>query len=70
MRQNNAIVPRDFKALSAPTGNVYQTAVIIAKRAKQNATKTTEELRHKLAHFNTKSMKSSPNLPLWPLKSF
>ncbi|XWN35417.1 MAG: DNA-directed RNA polymerase subunit omega [Roseivirga sp.] len=52
MRPNNALMPRDFTALSDPTGNVYQTAVIIAKRAKQNATRTTEELRNKLAQFS------------------
>ena len=52
MRHSNALVPRDFAALSDLTGNVYEAAVIIAKRAKQNATKTTEALRHRLTHFN------------------
>jgi DNA-directed RNA polymerase subunit K/omega len=51
MKQTRNLVPRDFLALSGPTGNIYATTTIIAKRAKQIATKTKEELEDKLADF-------------------
>ena len=37
--------------LVKPTGNIYETTVIIARRAKQIAVKTKEELDAKLAEF-------------------
>ena len=51
MKQNTILIPRNFVELVKPTGNIYETIVIIAKRAKQIAVKTKEELDAKLAEF-------------------
>ncbi len=51
MKKPKTLVPRDFSALSGPTGNIYQTTAIIGKRAKQIATKAKQELDNKLAEF-------------------
>ena len=51
MKQNTALIPRDFVELMQPTGNVYETTIIIAKRAKQIALKTKEELNEKFSEF-------------------
>ena len=51
MKNEASIVPRNFTDLIAPTGNVYETTMIIAKRAKQVTLKTKEELNDKLARF-------------------
>ena len=51
MKNNTALTPRNFSELVQPTGNIYETAVIIAKRAKQIAFKTKEELNEKFAEF-------------------
>ena len=51
MAQTNSIITRDTYNLAAETGNVYQSVVIISKRAKQIATKTKDELNNKLSDF-------------------
>ena len=47
----NTIITRDTYNLAAETGNVYESVIIISKRAKQISTKTKEELNNKLADF-------------------
>ena len=42
---------RDLKYLAEPTGNIYETAVILAKRANQIALAEKKELAKKLEEF-------------------
>ncbi|MGM9739491.1 MAG: DNA-directed RNA polymerase subunit omega [Candidatus Cryptobacteroides sp.] len=44
-------VTRDIKYLAAPTGNIYETVVILAKRANQIALAEKKELNKKLEDF-------------------
>ena len=44
-------VTRDIKYLAAPTGNIYETVVILAKRANQIALAEKKELNKKLEYF-------------------
>ena len=44
-------VTRDLCDLAAPTGNIYETVVILSKRANQIATAEKKELTKKLEHF-------------------
>ena len=44
-------VPRDLEILTQETGNVYETVVILAKRANQIASELKEELNQKLQEF-------------------
>ena len=53
MKPSTALTPRNFAELAKPTGNIYETAVIIAKRAKQIVVKTKEELNDKFAEFES-----------------
>ena len=46
-------VTRDMIALSADTGNVYETVCIIAKRANQIALEMKHDLERKLQEFTT-----------------
>ena len=46
-------VTRDMIALSADTGNVYETVCIIAKRANQIALEIKHDLERKLQEFTT-----------------
>lgn len=46
-------VTRDMMALSADTGNVYETVCIIAKRANQIALEMKHDLERKLQEFTT-----------------
>jgi DNA-directed RNA polymerase subunit K/omega len=49
-----SLVTRDVAAISAKTGgNLYESIIIIAKRARQVSAKTKEELSAKLADFAT-----------------
>jgi DNA-directed RNA polymerase subunit K/omega len=45
------IITRDVDKLSKPTGNVYESLVVIAKRSRQISVKMKEELNNKLADF-------------------
>ena len=57
MSQNNSnIVPsttvtRDLRELDAPTENIYESIVVIGKRANQIAVDIKEELNQKLSEF-------------------
>ncbi|MFC2114336.1 DNA-directed RNA polymerase subunit omega [Bacteroidota bacterium] len=48
-------VPRDVKKISEQTGNIYQSLVVLSKRANQIAVREKEELSHKLAEFAPKN---------------
>lgn len=47
----NNTVTRDIKDLAAPTGNIYETTVIIAQRANQIALAEKKELAKRLEEF-------------------
>ena len=51
MKQSIALTPKNFARLVEPTGNIYETTVIVAQRAKQIAVSIKEELDTKLAEF-------------------
>ena len=46
-------VTRKMTDLDASTGNVYESVVIVAKRANQIAAETKQELNRKLSEFST-----------------
>lgn len=46
-----SVVTRDIRQLDAPTGNLYESLVIIAKRANQISANLKEELGNKLSDF-------------------
>lgn len=46
-------VTRDIRQLDAPTGNIYESVAIIAKRANQISAELKEELTGKLNEFAT-----------------
>jgi DNA-directed RNA polymerase subunit K/omega len=48
-----SIVTRDMEQISAVTGNIYESVVIVSKRARQIAINIKEELNGKLAEFAT-----------------
>lgn len=50
---NSSIETRDVTELIKDTDNVYESVVIISKRARQISTKVKEELSNKLAEFAT-----------------
>lgn len=45
------LVPKNIHELIAPTGNIYESSVIITKRAKQIAMRVKEKLDRQLAEF-------------------
>lgn len=45
-------ITRELKDIAAPTGNVYESTMIIAKRANQIAAEIKQELSHKLEEFS------------------
>ena len=47
----NNTITRDIKDLAAPTGNIYETTVIIAQRANQIALAEKKELNKRLEEF-------------------
>ena len=47
----NNTITRDIKNLAAPTGNIYETAVILAQRANQIALAEKKELNKRLEEF-------------------
>ena len=53
MATQPSIVPRDIDQIAAPTGNIYESVVVISKRARQIAINLKEELNGKLAEFAT-----------------
>ena len=46
-------ITRDIKDLAAPTGNIYETVVILSKRANQISLAEKKELAKKLDDFRT-----------------
>ena len=44
-------IPRDLDVLEKETGNVYETVMILAKRANQISSELKEELQQKLQEF-------------------
>lgn len=48
-----SIVTRDLEKIAEPTGNLYESVVVISKRARQIAVNIKEELNSKLAEFAT-----------------
>lgn len=53
MAIQSSIVTRDIERIAGPTGNVYESVVVISRRAKQIAVNLKEELNNKLAEFAT-----------------
>jgi BioD-like phosphotransacetylase family protein len=47
----SSAVSRDTRLLDGPTGNLYETVAIIAKRANQISLQTKEEMHQKLEEF-------------------
>ena len=48
---NPSLVTRNIDQLAAPTGNIYESLVVISRRARQLSTKMKEELNNKLSEF-------------------
>ena len=46
-----SVITRDLEAISKPTNNVYESLIVVSKRAKQIAARTKEELNLKLQDF-------------------
>ena len=53
MAAQPSIITRDIEKIASPTGNIYESVVIISKRARQIAVNLKEELNGKLAEFAT-----------------
>src|SRR6478752_9658996 len=53
MATQPAIITRDVEKITSPTGNVYQSVVVISRRARQISVNIKEELNNKLAEFAT-----------------
>lgn len=53
MAVQSSIVTRDVDKIAAQTGNLYQSVVVISKRARQISVNLKEELNNKLAEFAT-----------------
>lgn len=53
MAVQSSVITRDLDKIAAPTGNIYESVVIISKRARQIASNLKEELNNKLAEFAT-----------------
>ena len=48
---NSSIVTRDIAKMVEKTGNIYESVVVVSKRAAQIAVNVKEELNNKLADF-------------------
>lgn len=53
MATQPSIITRDIDKIAGPTHNLYESVVIISKRARQIAVNLKEELNGKLAEFAT-----------------
>jgi DNA-directed RNA polymerase subunit K/omega len=53
MAVQSSVVTRDLDKIAQQTGNVYESVVVISKRARQIAVNIKEELNNKLAEFAT-----------------
>ena len=52
----------DTNALADETGNLYETVVVLSKRARQVASKTKAELEQKLSYFEDLSLDPAEEL--------
>jgi DNA-directed RNA polymerase subunit K/omega len=50
------IQTRDITALAEETGNIYETIVVLSRRARQVAARTKSELDQKLSYFDDLSL--------------
>ncbi len=48
---NPSLITRNIDQLAAPTGNIYESLVVISRRARQISVKMKEELNSKLSEF-------------------
>jgi len=55
LKIESTTVTRNIFELTAPTGNIYETVVILAKRANQVGLEMKEELNKKIEEFATPS---------------
>ncbi len=53
MAIQSSIITRDTETIADATGNIYESVVVISKRARQIAVNIKEELSNKLAEFAT-----------------
>ena len=53
MAIQSSIITRDTEKIADETGNIYESVVVISKRARQIAVNIKEELSNKLAEFAT-----------------
>jgi DNA-directed RNA polymerase subunit K/omega len=53
MAVQSSIITRDVDKIAEQTGNLYQSVVVISKRARQISVNLKEELNNKLAEFAT-----------------
>lgn len=53
MAVQSSVITRDLDKIAEQTGNVYESVVVISKRARQIAINIKEELNNKLAEFAT-----------------
>lgn len=51
MATNASLITRDNEKIAEPSGNLYESIVVIGKRARQIAAQQKEELNSKLAEF-------------------
>lgn len=58
----NNTISRDMVSLSADTGNVYETVMVIAKRANQIGQELKVELNNKLEEFQTLTSDDNPTM--------
>lgn len=50
---NASLITRDITKMEAPTGNIYESLVVISKRARQISVMVKEEIQEKLSEFAT-----------------
>lgn len=53
MAVQSSVITRDVEKIASPTGNLYESVVVISRRARQIAVNMKEELNNKLAEFAT-----------------
>src|SRR5688500_3621607 len=53
MAVQSSIITRDIDKIAAPTGNLYESVVVMGRRARQIAVNLKEEWNKKLAEFAT-----------------
>src|SRR6478609_3651092 len=53
MATQPSLITRDIDKIAGPTGNLYDSVVVISSRARQIAMNIKEELNNKLAEFAT-----------------